>query len=495
MAKFRSMAIFGPVLLLMTGLAVGIPLRPAAAAVKGVFVSAGLQSGLKEQALPLGGRVVEQKLYAMLQNILGGGSAAAGALFAATLPKRIPGLEVVASLSGDVQGPGGEEDIQRILKANASLSMGGSPFIDAGRVLLATFMMEDVVFVHGREAGGLHRLTAYVFTGFHLFSFERREVVYSVNFVLPLRIAANAADGADAEGHFFRTLDANAKAKENLQGFLAKLAAQVAESPRFLQVMREMGFTDNPNGLESSKGRLNYAVPRVTVASGADLPARLGAFGGQMAVPRLASDVFVVPSYIGDDRDLPLEQRDWRERNLHAIILNHSAGVGTVFQRLTGVHAVPEQPPASPGSAAKSETVITSAGPQKIYYLARNLFPKPVITVAFRIGSLKLQSRKGKNENHVVEQVPMDVRITVGPYCQTGETRGCNEPFKTVKNKDSVALAYTFEMRERMAGIERSEEPYYGAIADVFEGRLKEPENRLFGSEGLYGHVDDIFSR
>ncbi|MBF0095262.1 MAG: hypothetical protein HQL34_12075, partial [Alphaproteobacteria bacterium] len=486
-------------------LTVALPAPAVADGLAGVLVYAGFQAGPRDDVdrgcidtrlqglgdrMPPDGTRAEQEIYTLLRSLIAEGSDAAGKILGAGVPDRVSGVEVVASISGG----SGDADIARLTKGSS-----GSRTLPPEMMFLGLFHLDDVFFTQRRLAGGLTDIKAFTVISFYLYGYRSREVVYAVNFMLPLQLKT---ENENPEEFFVQTFRNNPKAQESIKGVLPKLAGQILGYQRFKETLSDpLGKSIRKNFVRPRLSLAGSIVNGVEKAGGdARLASRLSQAGGQIAMASLAKDAYALPPYVTEDRNKELPQRDWRERNLYSVILEHSCHPGAAFSRLTGVRATPEQLDRAPSAS----TTIRTDGGQKIYQLTRNIFPEPVLDAAFDVTSLPLT---GKSD---VKPVAVSVSVSLRPYCPAGQSGSVCRPFLTTNGKESVAMTCSVDPKdqkdppdpknppcsakspEHVAEVTWTSVDYAAldAAQRLIRGYLK-GERSFFGDGSLYGSVDE----
>ncbi|MBF0128726.1 MAG: hypothetical protein HQL33_01910 [Alphaproteobacteria bacterium] len=492
--------------------AVASPVPAVADGLAGVLVYAGFQAGPRDDVdrgcidtrlqglgdrMPPDGTQAEQEIYTLLRGLIAEGSDAAGKILGAGVPDRIPGIEVVSSISGG----SGDADIARLTKGSS-----GSRTLPPEMMFLGLFHLDDVVLTQRRLAGGLTKVKAITVMSFYLYGYRSREIVYAVNFMLPVEMGT---ENENPEEFFVQTLRNNPKAQESLKGVLPKLAGQILGYARFKETLSDLlGKSIRKNFV---RPRLSFAasiVDGVEKAGGdARLASRLSQAGGQIAMAYVAKDAYALPPYVTEDRSKELPQRDWRERNLYSVILEHSCHPGAAFSRLTGVRATPEQLDRAPSVS----TTIRTDGGEKIYQLSRNIFPEPVLDAALDFTSLPLTGKSG------VKPPKVSVLVSLRPYCPGGRSGDVCRPFLTTEGKESVAMTCSVDPEDRKKDPPDPKNPPCSkgpakSVAEVawtsigyaaldaaqqyIGGYVQEtPGKRFFGGNSLYGSVDEALNR
>ncbi len=356
----------------------------------------------------------------------------------------------------------------------------GKDKIPIDSVALAFFTLDDLIFMRSVQSSGLQRLTAYVFLGFHAFSFEQREITYTANFVLPVALKTRGEDfysdflcrlrdcKKEYSGKELKEIkQIRKKVRKYLNGYLGSVSKIVADGRRFSATLDNL-LDRNEVEYGHYVVRLNAAVENYRKKDPDADKGKLINFASMLASSQLSKEVMMVPSFVTDDRMAPMKDRDDRERALRDIIIK----TGNNLTPLTGVRVQQKV-----NIAVEKECGVL---PGNVYLICDNIFPE--IGATFQMELQVAREQKGSKGNFQLDTISSDLIVSLGAE---------EEKFCTVDGKPHVNLHYDYtDKYVKDAKVVRGEAAFFNATFKLFKKVFS--KKSMVSDQGAFGAYDKV---
>lgn len=357
----------------------------------------------------------------------------------------------------------------------------GKDFFSREQVGIGFFIVDDILLLKKEKnlfGKTLNNINCYVVVTFHIFDLGLGSIIYSINMVWPFQLDTYSEEWEQE----FAAWAASDKLNAILPQYLSRSTDIIVNSYGFQQLKKDV-----TSGIPPQKYGYLRVEPTLKIdgsRASDDMAKRLASVGGNLVTQHAAQHLHVIPFYANVNRALALEQRDPRERQLHAILLSDKQGTGDIRNAIRSLTGYSLQR-ARPGST--SQIAFTGGGSQeRIAYLGDNLFPMPQWLLTIDMTTKRQQVQGGTGDDDLV----------TGSFLFTlrrNDTQRadiCGRDSKTTKDAREKQVTDTYLHKP---GIDRGVTDDFATIWGMARDLSSQP---LFGpANSLYGTPSDIAQR